>query len=441
MESVYSRFVVLFFAFALAFIPSVVSADSVGDVESIVSVDDSLANRKSSFWKHIGLGLYGNPGQVMPTNAEQRLYIKSKQTVSVAAELLYSSLPSDSSAIDADYNYPSIGFGAKVGFNHAVKLHKPYDEALGMLDEVDYDTRLGNTISFYGTFARPLMRTRYWEADYTLNLGVGYSHRKYNNYNAIDNELIGARWLLFFGAGLHATWHFHKNWGMKFGLDYWHLSSGAMSFPNKGANVIGPSLGFVYTPYYEPIVHRRYLRPETDKYVYVELTGGIGAKALREEFSFCQDKLPREHPDYRKNHYATYATISFQADLMCRYARRWASGAGVDVFYGTYYKRLRTLDELSGYNSPHSPVSVGVAAKHEIYYRNFSLAVAVGYYLYREMGHLAYLTDAPYYERIGLHYTIKGLNHLRIGLNVKAHKGKADFTELVVGMPIRLKRL
>ena len=60
---------------------------------------------------------------------------------------------------------------------------------------------------------------------------------------------------------------------------------------------------------------------------------------------------------------------------------------------------------------------------------------------YREMGHKAYLNDAPYYERVGLHYTIPKLANLKLGINVKAHKGKADFTEIVFGMPIKIKRL
>lgn len=411
---------------------------ATNDAESTMTThNDSAANAM----KHLGMSVYGNPGILMATNAEQKMYMKSKMSVSMNAEILHSALPSDSSAFDEDYNYPTIGFGVKVALNHAIKLHKPQSEAFGMAEEVDYKTKLGNTVSFYGTFARPFLKTKRWQADYTMNVGIAYSHRKYNNVNAIDNELIGARWLIFFGAGLHATWHFHPEWGLKFGLDYWHLSNGAMSRPNKGANIIGPSLGFIYTPYYRETIKPINRKPEDNKYVYVEVTGGIGVKSLYEDWARTQFDTPKDDPEYRKDQFATYATMSLQADLMCRYARRWASGAGVDVFYGTYYKRLRTIDEIYGHNAGHSPISVGIAAKHEIFYHNFSFAVAVGYYIYREMGHKAYLNDAPYYERVGLHYTIPKLANLKLGINIKAHKGKADFTEIVFGMPIKIKRL
>jgi len=46
--------------------------------------------------------------------------------------------------------------------------------------------------------------------------------------------------------------------------------------------------------------------------------------------------------------------------------------------------------------------------------------------------------ETPYYERIGLHYTLPWFNGLMVGVNVKAHKTKADLTEVVVGVPIRL---
>ena len=66
--------------------------------------------------------------------------------------------------------------------------------------------------------------------------------------------------------------------------------------------------------------------------------------------------------------------------------------------------------------------------------------MSLGYYLYREMGESAKIIEKPYYERIGVHYSIPGLNGLTVGLNVKAHLTKADFTELIISYPITLRR-
>ena len=64
--------------------------------------------------------------------------------------------------------------------------------------------------------------------------------------------------------------------------------------------------------------------------------------------------------------------------------------------------------------------------------------MALGVYVYRFMGHLANELEKPYYERIGLHYTFARLGGLQVGINVKAHYLKADYTEVSVGWPIRL---
>ena len=42
------------------------------------------------------------------------------------------------------------------------------------------------------------------------------------------------------------------------------------------------------------------------------------------------------------------------------------------------------------------------------------------------------------YERIGVNYSFPSLNGLKLGINVKAHTTKADFTEVVITYPFRL---
>ena len=51
------------------------------------------------------------------------------------------------------------------------------------------------------------------------------------------------------------------------------------------------------------------------------------------------------------------------------------------------------------------------------------------------MGTWARELEAPYYERIGLNYSFPRLGGLKIGVNVKAHKTKADLTELLISYP------
>ena len=115
---------------------------------------------------------------------------------------------------------------------------------------------------------------------------------------------------------------------------------------------------------------------------------------------------------------------------MYRYARRWASGVGADVCYGTYADRS---DELQDGTDHVSPWSLGLSARHEVFYHRLSLAMSLGCYVYRHMGSNAREAEKPYYEYIGLRYSIPHAGGLYVGGSVKAHLTKADLTEFVVG--------
>ena len=109
---------------------------------------------------------------------------------------------------------------------------------------------------------------------------------------------------------------------------------------------------------------------------------------------------------------------------------------GADLFYGTYSRHIAEMDAAAGVR--HSPWSFGLSAKHAVFYHNLSLDMSLGYYLYREMGTGAKALEKPYYEHIGLHYTLRALRNLTVGINIKAHLTKADLTELVVSYPVKL---
>lgn len=389
--------------------------------------------------RHWGGGVQLHPSRAIVIDKYQDKWMDPANNFSIATELRHASLPADSNSYDADYGFPVLGMGVKYSMNHRVKMHRLPDESWPLLQEVDYDSHLGNTLSLYGFFSRPFFRNRHWEADYTLNAGVGYSHSKYNPHNNIDNELIGSRWLIYVGAGLHVAYQMASEWNVRLGFDFWHLSNGALNRPNKGANFVGPSLTLCYSPYYEASLSRTTFRREPfNPYLYIDLTGGVGYKSLYEDWKHTQFELSPEDPDYRTDHFQHYLAYTMQGSIMCRYARRWASGLEADLFYGDYASHIRRYDERMGRNIPHSPWSVGIGIKHEAYYRRIKMSMSFGWYLYREMGHTARRTEQPYYERIGVLYMFPCLDNLAIGFSVKAHFAKADYTELVISYPIHL---
>ena len=384
---------------------------------------------------HIGFAIDVNPSIHVGLGKWMKNMQKHHKAFSAKTELNWVVLPGDSSAYDSDFNYPTLSVGFRFNWND-VTLNKHEAEGIS-------DSKLGNLATTYFSFTRPFIRNRHWMFDYTLGTGVTYSHLKYNKNTNLDNELTGSRWLLYFTAGLHATCRFAKDWGIRAGIDYYHSSNGALNRPNKGINFIGPMLGVVYIPYYQILENRqknRYRQP-FKPYLFTNITLGVGGKVLNEDWLYTQYRLSPDSAYYRTGRLRFYTAYSAQADVMYRYTRRWASGIGVDLFYGNYSNRLKTIDELYDYeNQKHNPWSVGLAFKHQVYYHNLSLSMSFGWYLYHHLGQQAQYEDKPYYERIGLHYSFPSMGGLSVGANIAAHKTKADFTEIVISLPIRLTR-
>lgn len=395
------------------------------------------------------------PGKVLATDQYVKKWLKEKNTWSLAAELHYTPQPEDNDEFAKDYNYPTFSLGLRYSFNHGTTMHREADPAWGKLVPVDYDSQLGNVVTLYGTFSRPLYRNRHWEFSYFLGTGVGYSHKKYNRTDQIDNELIGSHLNIYFTAGAFAVYRICREWGIKGGIDFSHHSNGALHRPNKGTNYFGPFIGVVYygegssssssssnssNASKSSPSHPSALSDQAgfSPYWFAELSAGIGAKTLLEDWQRTQFQTEPGDPDYRTEHFKMYAAYSLQVDVLYRYARRWASGLGVDLFYGSYSNHVKELDAADGYVDKHSPWSVGIAAKHEVFYRNLSVRMGIGYYLFRRMGHSAKEVEKPYYERIGVHYAFPKLNGLSIGFNVNAHLTKADFTEIQISYPIKL---
>ena len=390
--------------------------------------------------RHWGFTVSVMKSEIIALDKNQRKYLKEKENGSVALELNHINLPSDHDSYAKDFNYPSLSIGLRYTMNNRVRFHRTPDLAWDKIEEVPYNSRLGNTLSLYGTFQRAIHRNKHWETSYSLSGGIGYTNKWYNKDNNIDNDFIGTPVLIYFGAGIHQTYRFAREWGIRASLEFVHHSNGALYRPNKGSNCVGPSVGIVYYPYYETFIreHDSFQSALFKKFLYLDLTAGIGAKTLVEDWQITQFRTPKTDPNYRTGDFKRYATYSLQANLMYRYARRWASGIGIDVFYNTYAPHIEQLEQKEGNNIDCKPWSFGIAGKHETFFHNLSVNVALGTYLYRRMGSIDRELGGRIYERIGVNYSFPSLNGLKLGINVKAHTTKADFTELVITYPFRL---
>ena len=395
-------------------------------------VNDSLSIAK------MGIEFRYIPAQTLTLDKEPRIWTKTKETHSWAAQI---NVTPTKNAYAHDYNYPTFSFGLRYHLNHGTTMHR--DDPWGEAQPVNYTSKLGNFLTLYGTFNRPLYRSKHWQWGYYLGTGIAYTSLKYNQKNDIDNEYIGSHLNIYFNAGLYGQVKIAKEWSVKGGLDFAHHSNGAMARPNKGANYFGPFVGLVYEPQQttSPIAKRNTEATQPfQKYWFTEFTLGLGGKTLLEEWLQTQFNTPQGQPDYRKEHFTYYGAYSFHTHLLYRYARRWASGVGVGLFYGEYAHRIARMDKENGHtDEKHSPWSASIEARHEVYYGNVSVRLTLGYYLYRHMGYSAnHGLEYPYHEQVGVFYSFPKLKGLTLGFSVNAHATKADFTELQLSIPVRL---
>ena len=395
-------------------------------------VNDSLSIAK------MGIEFRYIPAQTLTLDKEPRIWTKTKDTHSWAAQI---NVTPTKNAYAHDYNYPTFSFGLRYHLNHGTTMHR--DDPWGEAQPVNYTSKLGNFLTLYGTFNRPLYRSKHWQWGYYLGTGIAYTSLKYNQKNNIDNEYIGSHLNIYFNAGLYGQVKIAKEWSVKGGLDFAHHSNGAMARPNKGANYFGPFVGLVYEPQQatSPIAKRNTEATQPfQKYWFTEFILGLGGKTLLEEWLQTQFNTPQGQPDYRKEHFTYYGAYSFHTHLLYRYARRWASGVGVGLFYGEYAHRIARMDKENGHtDEKHSPWSASIEARHEVYYGNVSVRLTLGYYLYRHMGYSAnHGLEYPYHEQVGVFYSFPKLKGLTLGFSVNAHATKADFTELQLSIPVRL---
>lgn len=405
---------------------------------STLSINVTAEEKDSLSIAKMGIEFRYIPAQTLTLDKEPRIWTKTKDTHSWAAQI---NVTPTKNAYAHDYNYPTFSFGLRYHLNHGTTMHR--DDPWGEAQPVNYTSKLGNFLTLYGTFNRPLYRSKHWQWGYYLGTGIAYTSLKYNQKNDIDNEYIGSHLNIYFNAGLYGQVKIAKEWSVKGGLDFAHHSNGAMARPNKGANYFGPFVGLVYEPQQatSPIAKRNTNDTQPfQKYWFTEFTLGLGGKTLLEEWLQTQFNTPQGQPDYRKEHFTYYGAYSFHTHLLYRYARRWASGVGVGLFYGEYAHRIARMDKENGHtDEKHSPWSASIEARHEVYYGNVSVRLTLGYYLYRHMGYSAnHGLEYPYHEQVGVFYSFPKLKGLTLGFSVNAHATKADFTELQLSIPVRL---
>lgn len=378
-------------------------------------------------------------GEVIKIDKYLRTMLHETSSRSFWASYVYQTRASEGCSYASDFGYPAFSFGLAVTDFNQVTLYNPRHDRYGI---VDYESRMGTSYILYGSFRRKFFRSPSgWSADYTLGNGLGYSTHIYDRESNVDNEMIGSRLSVYFNLSFHLNYRYRQT-EFFIGPEFRHLSNGALARPNKGVNKAGVGAGLRY--YMTPVNEDDYIRskqPFDGRGLYLNMSYRPGFKTAIGEWlkDLNSGDIPAEELPYGS--YPMYVSHGISLDVMYRYARRFASGLGFDALYEPYIRDVETQNTLHPTPRDMSKWTLGIAGKHEVFFRDISLQMAIGYYINRPFAEYA-ITDEEYgvYERVGLRYHLPILgNCISVGYNIYAHLTKAYATELVIDFKLPLK--
>lgn len=366
--------------------------------------------------------------------------LKQQEAQSFWLGYIYQTHAGEHCSYAADYNYPTFTFGLLAADFNKVRLrYNPHGTR-----PIGYDSRCGTSYVAYASFRRPFFRTRSgWSADYTFSNGIGYNTHIYDRFTNVDNIMLGSRLSVYFHVAFALNYRY-RQYEFFVGPEFRHLSNGGVVRPNKGINKAGIEAGMrYYLQPYDSISFERARHPFKDKRIYLNMAYSSGIRGSQGEWLYDANRYIWSKNDvdnikYGQDGYTTCLYHLISADLMVRYARRYASGIGLDALYEPYNCNIET--QVEGERPDRVKWSFGLAAKHEVFFRRISMQIALGWYLSRPLNEYSNTTEEyPFYERVGLRYNLPWLgNSLSVGYNIYAHLTKAYGTELVIDFKLPL---
>ena len=328
------------------------------------------------------------------------------------------------------------------------------------------NTRFPNLYSVFGSFERSLLRTGAFSMGYQFDFGATYNPGRYDPVNSPSNNWLSTPFMAYFGAGVFAKFHIGKHWEVGADFMFRHYSNGRLALPNEALNALGGGLFARYRlEEYDNGNYRTYTKvanPEFDRGMQYMITLGTGFHTCQGEWrAYVENEIKVKDPGLSPEEKQVAASklkahpkFSLSFDALYRYALRYATGIGLDLFYSTNMKELaasdkvlysqEAIDACPGY----SPLSVGIAVVQEVYWRNLAVHVAIGAYPYRHKGvnPSSAVTETDkllmeddrergwHYEKAGLRYYFPKLGNTFVGFAIKSHSIKAEYLEFSVGI-------
>lgn len=342
------------------------------------------------------------------------------------------------SVYDRVFGFPTLEAGVQfLDYSHT-RLHT---------EDTPYLSRTGYIWVAYIGFRRDIYRNRKWSFGYGLENGLSLCSRPYDAVGNVDNDFIGQHLSLYFGFGMHAGYRITPEVELSLGVEYKHVSNSATDRPNKGSNSYGltmrarcdlnrPKSDNGLTCHERQLQLQRVGCSPFVPYMYLDVDASVGFRTLYEEWLLRRDYMDAEERKAYNGKQGLHTVWSMGFTPMVRYNQVHASGLGLEYSFAGYLARSPYIEKLCGVEKDykHSKHTLYISAHHEVYYKQLSLAVSLGTYLFRQHGWVGDFYEPSLVETVGIRYYPKFFKPFYIGYNVRANLGKAYALELKVGL-------
>lgn len=344
------------------------------------------------------------------------------------------------SVYDRVFGFPTLEAGLQLMDLSHTQLHT---------GNTPYNSTLGLVWAGYIGFRRDIYRNRKWSFGYGLENGISLASRAYDKDNNVDNDMIGQHLAVYFGFGLFSGYRVTPTTEVSLGLEFKHVSNGGTDRPNKGANLFCLTLrgktdlnrpdddhGLTFEQRQARL--QAFRREPFSPYLYFDIFSAVGFRTMYEEWILRREVLPEDHPLYHDGDLGIHTVWTAGFVPMVRYNQVHASGLGLEYTFAGYTARSplveAQMDLARKYD--HSKHILSIVACHEVFYKQLSLAMSLGAYVFKKTGWAQEIYEPNYYETIGIRYYPKFFRPFYIGYNVKANAGKAYCMEVKVGMHV-----
>ena len=311
------------------------------------------------------------------------------------------------SAVDVRFGWRS----SKNTYYNYINRYPSY--GFGFTSAVNYYSEIGRPMGIYAFGEFPFGKndfSRKLNFSYFAQIGLGYNM---NPYDAETNEING-----FVSTSLNAHIHFGLKAAYKFSNTFSaftsigtkHYSNGSIKKPNAGINFVPIAIGLrvnidkeEFNPGSKPDF------PPLEKRGFWNIAAYTGLKSYE-----IGEKA--------------YFRGGLGVDYLWELSYKYRGGIGIDWFYGSGGSE-RFPGENVTFNDVNSFAVVG--SWQWKLTQNLYMPIALGIYLNK--AHFNQETTS-FYERIGVRYRMN--NNIFAGVQIKAHKAKADFFEFTLGYSI-----